>query len=144
MGLPARQRRILDRIENALLGSDPRLAALFSIFYRLNRDEEMPRAEQVRARVAIILAWFGRRLATFGRWFGAPARARLRTALFFPIALAIVASAVLVGAGVPGAQPFAPPPGATPGGETPPRAPVRSQRPRNPAPPRPQALHPRP
>jgi hypothetical protein len=101
MGLPARQRRILDRIENALLGSDPRLAALFSIFYRLNRDEEMPRAEQVRARVAIILTWFGRRLATFGRWFGAPARARLRTALFFPIALAIVASAVLVGAGFP-------------------------------------------
>ena len=101
MGLPARQRRILDRIENALLGSDPRLAALFSIFYRLNRDEEMPRAEQVRARVAIILTWFGRRLVRFGRWFGAPARARLRTALFFPIALAIVASAVLVGAGFP-------------------------------------------
>jgi DUF3040 family protein len=101
MGLPARQRRMLDRIENALLGSDPRLAALFSIFYRLNRDEEMPRAEQVRARVAIILTWFGRRLATFGRWFGAPTRARLRTALFFPIALAIVASAVLVGAGFP-------------------------------------------
>ena len=42
MGLPASQRRILERIENALRGSDPRLAALFSIFSRLNRDEEMP------------------------------------------------------------------------------------------------------
>jgi hypothetical protein len=101
MGLPARQRRILERIENALLGSDPRLAALFSIFARLNRDEDMPRVEQVRARVAIIVARLGRRLAAFGRWFGTPARARLRTALFFPIALAIVASAVLVGAGFP-------------------------------------------
>ena len=54
MGLPASQRRILERIENALRGSDPRLAALFSIFTRLNRDEEMPRIEQVRARAAII------------------------------------------------------------------------------------------
>jgi hypothetical protein len=101
MGLPARQRRILERIENALLGSDPRLAALFSIFTRLNRDEEMPRAEQVRARVATIIGWLGHRLALFGRWFEAPARARLRTALFFPIALAMVASTVLVGAGFP-------------------------------------------
>lgn len=101
MGLPASQRKILERIENALRGSDPRLAALFSIFTRLNRDEEMPRIEQVRARAAITLARVGYRLARFGRWFGAPARARLRTALFFPIALAIVASAVLIGAGFP-------------------------------------------
>src|SRR5258708_21932457 len=137
MGLPARQRRILDRIENALLGSDPRLAALFSIFYRLNRDEEMPRAEQVRARVAIILTWFGRRLATFGRWFGAPARARLRTALFFPIALAIVASAVLVGAGVPRSHRCATPPRPTPAHQTPPRARISPPGPPKPAPPRP-------
>ena len=104
MGLPASQRRILERIESALRGSDPRLAALFSIFTRLNRDEEMPRLEQVRARAAIIASWVGYRLAKFGRWFGAPARARLRTALFFPVALAIVASAVLVGAGFPSAS----------------------------------------
>ena len=101
MGLPVSQRRILERIEGALRGSDPRLAALFSIFSRLNRDEEMPRAEQVRARVAILMARVGHRLASMRRWFGAPGRARLRTALFFPIALAIVASAVLVGAGFP-------------------------------------------
>jgi Protein of unknown function (DUF3040) len=101
MGLPAHQRRILERIENALRGSDPRLAALFSIFTRLNRDEEMPRAEQVRARAAIIMTRLGYRLASLRRWFGAPGRARVRAAVFFPIALAIVASAVLVGAGFP-------------------------------------------
>jgi hypothetical protein len=101
MGLPASQRRILERIEIALRGSDPRLAALFSIFSRLNHDEEMPAFEQVRARAAIILARLRYRAVRFGRWFGAPARARLRTALFFPVALAIVASAVLVGAGFP-------------------------------------------
>ncbi len=101
MGLPASQRRILERIENALRGSDPRLAALFSIFTRLNRDEEMPRAEQVRARAAIIMTRLGYRLASLRRWFGAPGRARVRAAVFFPIAFAIVASAVLVGAGFP-------------------------------------------
>jgi hypothetical protein len=101
MGLPVSQRRILERIENALLGSDPRLAALFSIFTRLNRDEEMPRVEEIRARAAIILArvWF--RIAAFGRWLGAPRRAKLRAALFFPVALAIVATAVLVGGSFP-------------------------------------------
>src|SRR5258708_28715645 len=98
MGLPASQRRILERIENALRGSDPRLAALFSIFTRLNRGEEMPRAEQLRARAGIIMARLGYRLASFSRWFGPPSPARLRTALFFPIALALLASPLAVGA----------------------------------------------
>ena len=104
MGLPAHQRKILERIESALRGSDPRLAALFSIFSRLNRDEEMPGIEQVRARAAIILARVHHRVASVARWFGAPARARLRAALFFPVALGIVASAILVGARFPSAN----------------------------------------
>jgi hypothetical protein len=104
MGLPARQRRILERIESALRGSDPRLTALFSIFSRLNRDEEMPRIEQVRARVAIVMARVGHRLTVVGRWFAAPRRAKLRAALFFPVALAIVASAIVVGARFPSAS----------------------------------------
>ena len=103
MGLPAHQRRILEKIESALRGSDPRLAALFSIFSRLNRDEEMPGIEQVRARAAIILARVHRRVASVVRWFGAPARAKLRAALFFPVALGIVASAIVVGARFPAA-----------------------------------------
>lgn len=104
MGLPAHQRKILERIESALRGSDPRLASLFSIFSRLNRDEEMPGIEQVRARAAVIWARVRYRLAAFARWFGAPARAKLRAALFFPVALAIVASAIVVGAGFPSAN----------------------------------------
>jgi Protein of unknown function (DUF3040) len=113
MGLPAHQRRILEKIESALRGSDPRLAALFSIFSRLNRDEEMPGIEQVRARAAIILARVHRRVAPVVRWFGAPARAKLRAALFFPVALGIVASAILVGARFPSANRCAAAPRAT-------------------------------
>ena len=101
MGLPASQRKILERIENALRGSDPRLASLFSIFTRLTRDEEMPRIEEIRAKLAIILLRIRYRFVAFGRWFAAPSRARLRTALFFPVAMAFVAGAVLVGSWFP-------------------------------------------
>lgn len=101
MGLPVSQRRILERIENGLRGSDPRLAALFALFARLNRDETMPRIELIRGRVAMALAPVTRRLVAFGRWFIASRRARLRTALFFPVALGLVATAVLVGSSFP-------------------------------------------
>ena len=101
MGLPASQRKILERIENALRGSDPRLASLFSIFTRLTREEEMRRIEEIRAKAALFLLRIRYGLVAFGRWFGAPSRARLRTALFFPVALAFVAGAVLVGAWFP-------------------------------------------
>jgi hypothetical protein len=105
MGLPASQRRILERIEFALRGSDPRLAALFSLFTRLNSSEDMPRVEQIRARVAVGVSRFlgppARALAAATRWFSAPRRARLRTALFFPVALGLVACAVLVGSSFP-------------------------------------------
>ena len=101
MGLPVSQRRILERIENGLRGSDPRLAALFALFTRLNRDEAMPRMELIRGRVAMALAPVTRRLMAFGRWFASSRRARLRTALFFPVALGLVATAVLVGSSFP-------------------------------------------
>jgi hypothetical protein len=104
MGLPASQRRILERIEDSLRGSDPRLAALFSIFTRLTHDEDMPRFEQVRAKGAIVANRIRYRLVAFGRWFGSPRRARLRTALYLPAALAVVASAFLVGALFPSAN----------------------------------------
>jgi hypothetical protein len=104
MGLPVSQRKILERIEDSLRGSDPRLAALFSIFTRLTHDEDMPRIEQIRATGAKVLTWIGVRLVAFGRWFGSPRRARMRAALYFPAALAVVASAVLVGAAFPSAN----------------------------------------
>jgi hypothetical protein len=71
MGLPGSQRRILESIENGLRGSDPRLAEL---------------------------AW---RLAALRRWFLPPRRTRLRTALFFPVALGLVVAVALVGSSFP-------------------------------------------
>jgi Protein of unknown function (DUF3040) len=81
MGLPASQRRILEKIENAMRGTDPRLTSLFAIFSRLNRDEEMPRIEELRAR-----AWLLRRRAAF----------------FLPLALVVVTSTFVVAAALPG------------------------------------------
>jgi Protein of unknown function (DUF3040) len=98
MGLPASQRRILEKIGIALRGSDPRLAAQFAVFSRLNHGEEMPQTERLRARAARPT---GRQPAgsrpTSGR------RVRLRAALLLPAALVAVVSAALVGAGFPSA-----------------------------------------
>ncbi len=96
MGLPASQRRNLEKIEIDLRGSDPWLASLFAIFTRLNLHEEMPRVEQLRARAA----WLTGRPTAVGRWL-IPARlGRPRSALLLPAALVAVVSAVLVGAGL--------------------------------------------
>jgi hypothetical protein len=115
VGLPARQRRVLDRIEDSLEGTDPRLATMFAIFGRLTRDEEMPRIEELRHRLAImflrIRLWMASRGRVRGRW---PARVRGRVhapaggrvhvparrrrpvaALLFPIAL-VMATATIV------------------------------------------------
>ncbi len=43
-----RQRRLLRRIDRALRQSDPELAAMLSIFSRLNAGERMPAREQLR------------------------------------------------------------------------------------------------
>jgi hypothetical protein len=98
MGLPARQRRMLGRIEIALRGSDPRLAALYSVFARLTRDEEMPRIEQLRHGIARVLLrtrlrLAGLRAAVFGRLIP-----RQRAALFFPLALALAVAAIVFAA----------------------------------------------
>jgi hypothetical protein len=93
MGLPVRQRRELERIECTLAGSDPKLAALYAIFARLNRDEEMPRMEQLRHRTLMAMA----RLRAIPAAIGAKLRIqrlfrlqpRQRYALFFPVAVAI-------------------------------------------------------
>ncbi len=99
MGLPVRQRRVLDRIEITLNGSDPKLAALYGIFARLNRDEEMPRMEQLRhglqavlARLHMVAAAIHSRLRI--RW---PFRLQphQRVALYFPIAVAVAITAIV-------------------------------------------------
>ena len=98
MGLPVRQRRVLEQIESTLTGSDPKLAARYAIFARLNRDEDMPRVEQLRHRALMALA----RLRLMPAAVGArlhPRRLfelqpRQRAALFFPLAVAVAVVAI--------------------------------------------------
>jgi hypothetical protein len=99
MGLPVRQRRKLERIECTLVGSDPKLAALYAIFARLNRDEEIPRIEQLRhkamaamARLRVIPATVGAKLHIHRLLRLSP---RQRYALFFPIAVAVAVVAIV-------------------------------------------------
>jgi hypothetical protein len=99
MGLPVSQRRNLDEIEDSLRATDPRLVSLLEIFTRLNRDEEMPRIEQLKAGAAGLWAWLRIRPAAAVRWLAASSGARFRTAVFFPIALAAMACTMLLGMG---------------------------------------------
>jgi hypothetical protein len=125
MGLPARQRRRLENIEHKLRSSDPRLAAMFSIFGRLTRDEEMPRIEELRHQAAMLalrtrlwLAAVGTRLSFRRRRTGPAAaladgpragqRARRKAAhpagrwrpmaVFFPLALVLMSLSIFVAA----------------------------------------------
>jgi len=102
MSLPSSQQRVLDRIESLLRDSDPRLTAMFVIFTRLVRDEEMPRLEEFRARLTRLRVWFSWRTAR-ARRIARPSQ-RLRTILLFPAALVAMMCALLIGAGSPGAQ----------------------------------------
>jgi len=99
MGLPVSQRRNLAEIEDSLRATDPRLVSLLEIFTRLNRDEEMPRIEQLKAGAAGPWAWLRIRPAAAARWLAASSGARFRTAVFFPIALAAMACTMLLGMG---------------------------------------------
>ena len=100
MSLPASQQRMLDRIDRMLRDSDPRLAALFSIFTRLTWDEEIPRIEEVRARLTRLGGWIARRTEPVRRRIPRPSD-RVKAILFFPAALAAVACALLFGSSGP-------------------------------------------
>jgi hypothetical protein len=43
MSLPARQQRVLDRIEHSLHAYDPGLRSMFAIFTKLSREEKCSR-----------------------------------------------------------------------------------------------------
>jgi hypothetical protein len=103
MTLPASQQRVLERIENRLRDSDPRLTALFVIFTRLTRDEEMPGIEELRARLARLRAWVSWHTAPVRRIAGRRSE-RIQAIVFFPVALAAMACALLIGAGSPNGQ----------------------------------------
>jgi hypothetical protein len=96
MGLPARQRRVLGRIECALRGSDPRLAALYSIFARLTREEEMPRIEQLRHRAVVLLASARRHLRIRRKHSLGWLVPRQRAALLFPLALVLAVGSIVL------------------------------------------------
>ena len=110
MGLPARQRRALDRIDRALRGSDPRLAALYAIFGRLAREEPLPRFEQLRSGVLTRLALIGAMLAVIAshlhiRLRVRPRRARRlrnrprpRAIFFYPLAIALAIGSIVLAA----------------------------------------------
>lgn len=95
MGLPVRQRRVLGRIESTLRGSDPKLAALYAIFARLTRDEEMPRAEQLRHRALLVLAWLGRIPMVIGARLHFRLVPRQRAVLLFPLAVALAVASIV-------------------------------------------------
>jgi hypothetical protein len=98
MGLPVRQRRVLERIDSKLRGSDPKLAALYAIFARLTRDEEMPRAEQLRHRALLVLAHLRLALAAIGRRLHIRLAPRQRIVLLFPLALALAVTSIVFAA----------------------------------------------
>jgi len=107
MGLPASQRRVLDKIEDALRAADPRLASLFAMFGRLTGDEEMPRTEELRHRALAAMLRARLLLASAGQrrrpGHGGRLPARQRYALFFPLALALMALTIVVAARFGGA-----------------------------------------
>jgi hypothetical protein len=107
MGLPVRQERILSGIESALRTCEPRLASRFAIFSRLNRDEQLPRREQIvlakpwlkRVAGACRASFRSFRLAWRAGGAPRPARGRavagFRMAVLLPLALIVMASAVV-------------------------------------------------
>ena len=103
MTLPVSQQRTLDRIERKLRDSDPGLTALFTIFTRLTWNEEIPRIEEIRARLTRIGGVIVRHAE--------PARRRtpripshVKAILLFPAALAALACALLIGNSGPAAH----------------------------------------
>jgi 4-amino-4-deoxy-L-arabinose transferase-like glycosyltransferase len=96
MGLPVRQRMKLDHIDRMLRGTDPKLAALYAIFGRLTRDEEIPRFEQLRHGIAAKLAWFRLVLAAVARRLHIRFRRRQRIVLFYPLAIALTVGSIVL------------------------------------------------
>lgn len=77
MSLPARQQRVLDRIEDSLHACDLRLRSMFAISTKLTREEGMPRLEELDHRTLPQWRWLKRpgrrRRAARGAWAtGAP------------------------------------------------------------------------
>ena len=55
--MPVSQQRVLEGIESALEGGEPRLRSMFAIFTRLNRDEGVPCIEALRTETLLRRVW---------------------------------------------------------------------------------------
>jgi hypothetical protein len=96
MGLPVRQRVMLDHIDRTLRGADPKLAALYAIFGRLTREEDIPRFEQLRHGLMARLGWLRRFLAAIARRLHIRFRPRQRIVLFYPLAIALAVGSIVL------------------------------------------------
>jgi hypothetical protein len=102
MSLPARQERVLGRIEHSLHAGDPRLRSMFATFTKLTRGQQMPRLEQLESRSWPLRCWLKRltrprRRRRTAR--GARAAGTLRAIIIVPIMLLMLAPAALLGLG---------------------------------------------
>ena len=84
MSLPARQQRVLDRIEEVLKKREPRMASMFAMFTRLNLGERLQWIEALET-----VPWWSPR-----RYRG---RMPARAVLFLSLAIALIVSAVFIG-----------------------------------------------
>ena len=119
MSLPARQQRVLGRIEHSLHADDPRLRSMFATFTKLTRGQQMPRLELLEPRSWLRRYWRQRltrrrregRAASSAGSTNAPG-VRMRAILLVPVMLAALAAAVFLGLGgrtVSGCEPAARP-----------------------------------
>jgi hypothetical protein len=65
MSLPVGERRKLRTIERATARADPALAARFSMFNQISRQEDMPRTERVKARAIRRKKWAERAMNAY-------------------------------------------------------------------------------
>ncbi len=103
MGLPVRQRMVLEHMDRTLRGTDPKLAALYAIFGRLTHNEDMPRIEQLRHGLMAKLAWLRMVLAAMAVRLHIRRlrprhrlRRRQRIVLFYPLAIALAVGSIVL------------------------------------------------
>lgn len=80
MSLPVSEQRVLERIEGALEGGEPRLRSMFAIFTRLTRDDGAPRTEALRPETLLRRARLAGMLTT----------ARMRTVIAVALVVGLV------------------------------------------------------
>lgn len=105
MSLPPAQQRVLDSMAETLRANEPRLAAMFAIFTRLNKNEASPRREQLprerrlRFRLRKISLMSRRRSGSRLHEFW------LHMLIASPLAIAVVVVGLVFGLGSPSPAP---------------------------------------